>query len=197
MSWVPPWVSSQDASANVARSAEVKSPPRCSTAHVARESTRNKTETTTDQTTAMRQLWKTPPPCTMEDVWGLQRIPAFWFTLNLPYNHLHELHRLQKATTACAASFARDVATAVDPLLAVESSPPLTQRCEWVLNNPDLVAQIHAPCSLSVLRGKNCSWSGNPHFETVLKEEDSRKALRAAGRQDLDFLPTWEHAEAV
>ena len=35
----------------------------------------------------------------------------------------------------------------------------------------------------------------NPHFDTVLKDEASRAALRAAGRRDVEHLDTWSTAE--
>ena len=39
-----------------------------------------------------KKIWRSPPPTTHKDHWGYQRIPAFWYTFNLPYNFLHEIH---------------------------------------------------------------------------------------------------------
>ena len=40
-----------------------------------------------------------------------------------------------------------------------------------------------------------CYVAGNPHFETVVKDEAARVSLKAAGRRDVDFLPAWHEAE--
>ena len=130
--------------------------------------------------TALRCLCRTSgaalPPCQVDDVWGLRRIPAFWFTLNLPYNHLNELHRFRDATAACTTSFAKQTLSTPElvPSCNTETLPLLQDRCEWVLHHPDLVVQLHAlrveilvrdvmahiiPYWLRFEFGKN----GNPH----------------------------------
>ena len=38
----------------------------------------------------------------VEDTYGYNRIPAFWFTLNLPFNYLFEIHRFQRAVEELA-----------------------------------------------------------------------------------------------
>ena len=42
-----------------------------------------------------RHLWYKPSARTIPDEFGYGRIPAFWFTLNLPFNYLYEIHRFQ------------------------------------------------------------------------------------------------------
>ena len=37
-----------------------------------------------------RDLWQTHPAHVVDDAYGYNRIPAFWFTLNLPFNYLFE-----------------------------------------------------------------------------------------------------------
>ncbi len=39
-----------------------------------------------------RKVWRTLPKTQVEDRYGYGRIPAFWFTLNFPYNYCFELH---------------------------------------------------------------------------------------------------------
>ena len=43
-------------------------------------------------------LWHHMPALCSRDDFGYGRTPAFWFTLNLAYNHLHEIHRFAEAT---------------------------------------------------------------------------------------------------
>ena len=45
-----------------------------------------------------RDLWGNAPSRLIEDTYGYNRIPAFWFTLNLPFNYLYEIQRFQQAT---------------------------------------------------------------------------------------------------
>ena len=40
-----------------------------------------------------RHLWYKAPSRTIPDAFGYGGIPAFWFTLNLPFNYLYEIHR--------------------------------------------------------------------------------------------------------
>ena len=76
-----------------------------------------------------------------EDVWsalptgglrrnehGYGRIPAFWFTLNCPYNYLHEIHRLH----------------ADDVTLRGTDPGSRSRRMRWCHDNPDLVCFLHA-----------------------------------------------------
>ena len=95
------------------------------------------------------------------DHYGYNRIPAFWFTLNLPFNYLREIHRFHDATRACTDSFARrapldraalpgsaaqqatSTVASVDPLDPT-SRDAMDRRCEWALNNPDIVVLLHA-----------------------------------------------------
>ena len=45
-----------------------------------------------------RTLWHRGASVQTRDAFGYERNPAFWFTLNLPFNHLHEIHRFAHAT---------------------------------------------------------------------------------------------------
>ena len=45
-------------------------------------------------------LWHHMSSHCSRDAFGYGRTPAFWFTLNLAYNHLHEIHRFADATEA-------------------------------------------------------------------------------------------------
>ena len=42
-----------------------------------------------------RDLWPRAPSRLIKDPYGYNRIPAFCFTLNLPFNYLYEIHRFQ------------------------------------------------------------------------------------------------------
>ena len=227
MSWAPPWAASSTAGTTApnvrAKVASTSTSTKCS------DSLDADAGETASQPAAPCTLWRCPPPAQVPDEWGYRRIPAFWFTLNLPYNYLFEIHRFHHATTECLNSWAqnRPVQQAAhsaswDPV----SSTAHQDRCLWVLDNPDLVVQLHAlraeilvncvladvvPASetepfLYWMRfefGKNgnphvhgqCYVAGNPHFETVVKDEAARVSLKAAGRRDVDFLPTWHEAE--
>ena len=45
-----------------------------------------------------KTTWRQLPPLIRKDPFGYGRNPAFWFTLNYPYNYLFELHRFQNVT---------------------------------------------------------------------------------------------------
>ena len=98
------------------------------------------------------------PSRLIEDAYGYGRIPAFWFTLNLPFNYLYEIHRFQHATEELArrrqatdsTSTAQDAATAAAAVSSdsVDCLDPvgkeaMEKRCNWVLNNPDIVVMLH------------------------------------------------------
>ena len=59
-----------------------------------------------------RDLWQTPPVHVVSDGYGYNRIPAFWFTLNLPFNYLFEIHRFQRAVEELTTT-AKDVGDTV------------------------------------------------------------------------------------
>ena len=227
MSWTPPWVAEPDPLRARVKRKLATATEFCSASTTQRSAQEN--EPLYTDPTPLCQLWTLAPSTQLHDVWGLQRIPAFWFTLNIPYNHLCEIHRFHEATSSCISTFLHAPAheanaTPKDP--DAVPFPGLEHRCSWVLDHPDLVVQIHAlraellvthvmshivPTKdtepfLYWLRfefGKNgnphvhgqCYVAGNPHFETVLKDEDARLALKTAGRSDVDFLPTWAEAE--
>ena len=62
------------------------------------------------------------------DEYGYGRNPAFWFTLNCPYNYLHEIHRFQGNLTC------------LDPTTAEAKR----MRFQWCLDNPYIVCFLHA-----------------------------------------------------
>ena len=81
---------------------------------------------------------------TLSDDYGYGRIPAFWFTLNLPFNYFFEIHRFQSAVERLALERCGDEhAKTVDCLDSV-SRAAMEARCNWVLNNPDIVVTLHA-----------------------------------------------------
>jgi len=51
-----------------------------------------------------RRLWRGKAAKASRDQLGCGRTPAFWFTLNVPYNALHEIHRLAHAAARLALS---------------------------------------------------------------------------------------------
>ena len=58
-----------------------------------------------------RDFWQKQPAHIIDDAYGYNRIPAFWFTLNLPFNYLFEIHRFQRAVEELTAT-AKDVGDA-------------------------------------------------------------------------------------
>ena len=97
-------------------------------------------------------LWRAVPLQYCRDAYGYGRIPAFWYTLNLPYNYLFEIHRFHQAVEECTNSMFppsdanMDIeASFIDPpQLDSVSREAKDLRCDWVLNNPDIVAFLHA-----------------------------------------------------
>ena len=74
-------------------------------------------------------LWRQVPPGRLrDDNVGYGRVPAFWFTLNCPYNYLFEIHRFQ-----------------VDPsCLRPTQKEARRLRFQWRLGSPDLGWYLHA-----------------------------------------------------
>ena len=98
--------------------------------------------------TPATRVWQAVPRRTAKDTVGQGRIPAFWYTLNLPYNHLFDIHRFLDAVERCRQFLPGD-----DPDdLPVERTEHLdslsreaeAERCTWALNNPDIVAMLQA-----------------------------------------------------
>ena len=90
-----------------------------------------------------REFWHCPPQRNIPDAHGYGRIPAFWFTLNLPFNYLFEVHRFQHAVAELAGQPCADDVVHVDCLDSV-SREAMGVRCDWVVNNPDIVVTLHA-----------------------------------------------------
>ena len=96
---------------------------------------------TTSTFSAPSYLWKQTPTKQIQDSFGIGRIPAFWYTLNLPYNYLFEIQRFYKATAECAGfTLDDDEPDHLHP----SSREAHAARCTWTLNNPDIVTFIHA-----------------------------------------------------
>ncbi len=53
-------------------------------------------------TPSPRSVWSTLPRRQVSDAYGYGRIPAFWYTLNLPFNYLFEIHRFHKTVSKLA-----------------------------------------------------------------------------------------------
>ena len=88
------------------------------------------------------------------DQLGCGRTPAFWFTLNAPYNALHDIHRFHAAVRALA--LAGDATALVNvpgvqgsdagaaPAFARDVRQRRAAGVAWVRENPDIVAFVHA-----------------------------------------------------
>jgi hypothetical protein len=101
-----------------------------------------------------RRLWRRQAAKVCRDQLGCGRTPAFWFTLNAPYNALHDIHRFHAAVRALA--LAGD-ATAPVNVPGVQGSDAGAASAfvsdvrrrraagvAWVRENPDIVAFVHA-----------------------------------------------------
>ena len=93
-----------------------------------------------------RALWSVAASHQLDDTYGYGRIPGFWFTLNLPYNYLYDIHRFQRATRQLVAGVASpgDVDEPMLDVLDPESREAMEARCGWALDNPDIVVTMHA-----------------------------------------------------
>ena len=169
------------------------------------------------------RIWTSPPSCSIEDKFGYGRNPAFWFTLNLPYNYLWEIHRFQDAVLQLSQS--TEVRPGMNCVNQVSQEATDT-RCNWVVNNPDIVAMIHAIRVELNIRyvmseivppddkepfhywcrfewGSNgnphvhgqCYVAQNPNFDSVVEDEDTRNALVNSGHPDAGDIRTAEEAE--
>ena len=79
--------------------------------------------------------------------YNVPRIPAFWYTLNFPFNYLHEIHRFKQATDRCkdVFCFGKQIAKLDDATVGkMPFDEVFKDRQRWVLDNPDIVAQLHA-----------------------------------------------------
>ena len=144
---------------------------------------------------------------TCPDTFGYGRSPAFWFTLNCPYNYLHEIHRFQSI----------DVCS--DPL-DFESK---NLRFRWSLDNPDILCQLHAIRVELITRMDMPAvvpptnefpfqywarfeegYNGNPHahgiaygpfnpsFDNVVKDEETRQRLQSEEGYEDEELHIWD-----
>ena len=75
------------------------------------------------------EVWaRVPMDVARRDDHGYGRIPAFWFTLNCPYNYLHEIHRFH----------------ADDATLRGTDAESRSRRVKWCYDHPDMVCFLHA-----------------------------------------------------
>ena len=169
------------------------------------------------------QLWYKSPHKLIKDSYGYGRNPAFWFTLNLPYNYLWEIHRFQEATN----QFIETDMEYEHLLKQPHTQKSCKQRCEWVVNNADIVSTLHAiRVELNVryvmsqivppqdmepflywlrfewgsngnphVHGK-CYVAGNPNFDCVVQDEEVKQSLLQEGHPDASDLRTAHEAEA-
>ena len=130
-------------------------------------------------------LWRTSPTRRVHDHYGYGRVPAFWSTLNFPYNYLYEVHRFHQAIyTLTSMPLRSSPATMTVPDISqtYTSQETMRARCKWSLNNPDMIVLMHAirveliiTCVMSEIvppddRERFLFWSrfefgkhGNPH----------------------------------
>ena len=115
-----------------APAARTPSPSVHESSHSAPEHQQEYRNTTRKELQEVKAFWSSLPQVTCVDHYGYNRCPAHWFTRNFPYNHAFNLHRFHRAI----ASLQQEESE--------ESFPDISARCKWVLDNPDLVAVIHA-----------------------------------------------------
>ena len=87
-------------------------------------------------------VWRRMPKICIEDRYGYGRIPAFWFTLNFPYNYSYELHRFHGAVEQAKRS--GETGSMQDRPPTQSALPNMDTRVRWVLDNPDIAAFLHA-----------------------------------------------------
>ena len=122
----------------------------------------------------LRHVWQTLPSRVQEDIYGYHRNPAFWFTLNFPYNYVYEVHRfadaVQQASTMTHETFLAPAAAAPPPSPDAAAMPPALPteeqhllsghaqhpvldsvsrdahagREQWSKDNPGIVVFMHA-----------------------------------------------------
>ena len=90
------------------------------------------------------ELWASMPSHQIPDPFGYGRIPTNWYTLNLPYNYLYEIHRFRAAVAECSSLLhsSNDKSNMEDA--STSASTGKSNGCSWALDNADLVSQIHA-----------------------------------------------------
>ena len=168
-------------------------------------------------------VWRQMPAQQRTDSFGYGRNPAFWFTLNYPYNYVFELHRLQEATRELQRYTRPDQWTHE---FRRADKQAMDARFQWTADNSDLVVLMHAirvelnvrHVMSEVVEKEDDSdfqfWlrfefgsSGNPHghglnyvkgnpsFESVVADEEMRQQLIEAGHHEAADLQTWEEAE--
>ena len=164
-----------------------------------------------DEVALYETLWFSCQSGRSEDMFGYGRSPAFWYTLNCPYNYLHEIHRFQK-DERCLDALERE-------------SRDL--RFRWSLDNPDILCQLHAIRVELIIRMVMPAvvpptpsypfqywarfeegYSGNPHahgiaygpfnpsFDNVVKDEDTRARLQQEEGFDGEELRLWDDVTA-
>ena len=195
----------------------------------------------------LQEVWHQLPRHMQADPFGYGRNPAFWFTLNFPYNYSYEVHRFAEATRTAATPTRETflvprVATSARPHeedIGDDEGPALTTECPkvphpvldpvsrdvhagreaWSKDHADIVVFMHAvKVELTVqhimrlvvhetdhepfqywLRfefGTNTGnphahgmayAAGNPHFDSVVADEETRQRLLSAKKHIEDL----------
>ena len=94
-----------------------------------------------------RTLWHRGASVQTRDAFGYERNPAFWFTLNLPYNHLHEIHRFAHATAEAKKHVEgrdEDDADVEMFMTPTDLRDEQARRYRWAQDNADIVVFMHA-----------------------------------------------------
>ena len=101
-----------------------------------------------------RRLWRRQAAKVCRDRLGCGRTPAFWFTLNAPYNSLRDIHRFHasvraltlgsEATAPLAMSGSEAAGVGAASAFARDVRRRRAAGVAWVRENPDIVAFVHA-----------------------------------------------------
>ena len=183
--------------------APMQPPPPSSTTNTSHAAT----HASEDEPIDFKQLWYECRQGSCEDTYGYGRSPAFWFTLNCPYNYLHEIHRFQTDKNC----------------LNQLNADSKYMRWRWSLDNPDIVCQLHAIRVELIIRVVipavvpptpsnpfqywarfEQGYSGNPHahalgygpfnpsFDNVVKDEETRQRLIDENYPGAENLQIWD-----
>ena len=179
-----------------------------------------------------QMLWRKLPTLITPDHFGYGRNPAFWYTLNLPFNYLWEIHRFQDAVSKLTSvesiaqedTYEHKISRSHDDPQAFRAAQD--SRCEFVANNADIVSMIHALRVELLVRHVMSEivppddaqpfqyWlrfeygqsgnphahgqayvAGNPNFDLVVADAETKEKLLNEGHPDAADLRTRDEAE--